>query len=109
MNRKSSSAEMEKLENMKIVELREYAKNLGLKGVSKLKKQELIEAVSDFIENEKSGKTEEVKNSSEASNQALQKNNVSEKEPQNNSRPGGENKNDKPAVQPSHADFIVSR
>ena len=62
MNRKSSSAEMEKLENMKIVELREYAKNLGLKGVSKLKKQELIEAVSDFIENEKSGKTEEVKN-----------------------------------------------
>ena len=61
MNRKSSSAEMEKLENMKIVELREYAKNLGLKGVSKLKKQELIEAVSDFIENEKSGKTEEVK------------------------------------------------
>ena len=31
MNRKSSSAEMEKLENMKIVELREYAKNLGLK------------------------------------------------------------------------------
>ena len=51
MNRKSSSAEMEKLENMKIVELREYAKNLGLKGVSKLKKQELIEAVSDFIEN----------------------------------------------------------
>ena len=42
MNRKSSSAEMEKLENMKIVELREYAKNLGLKGVSKLKKQELI-------------------------------------------------------------------
>lgn len=48
---------------MKIVELREYAKNLGLKGVSKLKKQELIEAVSDFIENEKSGKTEEVKNS----------------------------------------------
>ena len=53
MNRKSSSAEMEKLENMKIVELREYAKNLGLKGVSKLKKQELIEAVSDFIENEK--------------------------------------------------------
>ena len=100
MNRKSSSAEMEKLENMKIVELREYAKNLGLKGVSKLKKQELIEAVSDFIENEKSGKTEEVKNSSEASNQALQKNNVSEKEPQNNSRPGGENKNDKPAVQP---------
>lgn len=88
MNRKSSSAEMEKLENMKIVELREYAKNLGLKGVSKLKKQELIEAVSDFIENEKSGKTEEVKNSSEASNQALQKNNVSEKEPQNNSRPG---------------------
>ena len=63
MNRKSSSAEMEKLENMKIVELREYAKNLGLKGVSKLKKQELIEAVSDFIENEKSGKTEEVKNS----------------------------------------------
>ena len=100
MNRKSSSAEMEKLENMKIVELREYAKNLGLKGVSKLKKQELIEAVSDFIENEKSGKTEEVKNSSEASNQALKKNNVSEKEPQNNSRPGGENKNDKPAVQP---------
>lgn len=74
MNRKSSSAEMEKLENMKIVELREYAKNLGLKGVSKLKKQELIEAVSDFIENEKAEKTEEVKNPSEASNQALQKN-----------------------------------
>lgn len=106
MNRKSSSAEMEKLENMKIVELREYAKNLGLKGVSKLKKQELIEAVSDFIENEKSGKTEEVKNSSEASNQALQKNNVSEKEPQNNSRPGGENKNDKPAVQPVKNEVI---
>lgn len=79
MNRKNSSAEMEKLENMKIVELREYAKNLGLKGVSKLKKQKLIEAVSDFIENEKSGKTEEVKNPSEAPNQALQKNNVSEK------------------------------
>lgn len=97
MNRKSSSAEMEKLENMKIVELREYAKNLGLKGVSKLKKQELIEAVSDFIENEKSGKTEEVKNSSEASNQALQKNNVSEKEPQNNSR-RAEKIKDKPAV-----------
>ena len=106
MNRKSSSAEMEKLENMKIVELREYAKNLGLKGVSKLKKQELIEAVSDFIENEKSGKTEEVKNQSEASNQALQKNNVSEKEPQNNSRPGGENKNDKPAVQPAKNEVI---
>ena len=79
MNRKSSSAEMEKLENMKIVELREYAKNLGL---------------------------EEVKNSSEASNQALQKNNVSEKEPQNNSRPGGENKNDKPAVQPVKNEVI---
>ena len=109
MNRKSSSAEMEKLENMKIVELREYAKNLGLKGVSKLKKQELIEAVSDFIENEKSGKTEEVKNSSEASNQALQKNNVSEKEPQNNSRPGGENKNDKPAVQPVKNEVIEYR
>ena len=58
MNRKSSSAEMEKLENMKIVELREYAKNLGLKGVSKLKKQELIEAVSDFIENEKEANDE---------------------------------------------------
>lgn len=71
MNRKSSSAEMEKLENMKIVELREYAKNLGLKGVSKLKKQELIEAVSDFIENEKAEKTEEVKNPSEASNQTV--------------------------------------
>ena len=106
MNRKSSSAEMEKLENMKIVELREYAKNLGLKGVSKLKKQELIEAVSDFIENEKAEKTEEVKNPSEASNQALQKNNVSEKEPQNNSRPGGENKNDKPAVQPVKNEVI---
>ena len=106
MNRKSSSAEMEKLENMKIVELREYAKNLGLKGVSKLKKQELIEAVSDFIENEKAEKTEEVKNPSEASNQALQKNNVSEKEPQNNSRPGGENKNDKPVVQPVKNEVI---
>ena len=36
----------------------------------------------------------------------MQKNNVSEKEPQNNSRPGGENKNDKPAVQPVKNEVI---
>ena len=104
MNRKSSSAEMEKLENMKIVELREYAKNLGLKGVSKLKKQELIEAVSDFTENEKENKT--VEKQSETSNRETQEKNVSEKDVRNNSRPGGENKNDKPAVQPVKNEVI---
>lgn len=104
MNTKSSSAEMEKLENMKIVELREYAKNLGLKGVSKLKKQELIEAVSDFTENEKENKTEEKQ--SETSNRETQENNISEKGAQNNSRSGGENKNDKLAVQPVKNEVI---
>lgn len=104
MNRKSSSAEMEKPENMKIVELREYAKNLGLKGVSKLKKQELIEAVSDFTENEKEKKTEEKQ--SESSDRETQENNVSEKDAQNNSRSGGDNKNDKPAVQPVKNEVI---
>lgn len=104
MNRKSSSAEMEKLENMKIVELREYAKNLGLKGVSKLKKQELIEAVSDFTENEKEEKAKEKQ--SESSNRETQENNVSEKDAQNSNRTGGDNKNDKPAVQPVKNEVI---
>lgn len=104
MNRKSSSAEMEKLENMKIVELREYAKNLGLKGVSKLKKQELIEAVSVFTENEKEEKAEEKK--SESSKRETQGNNVSEKDAQNSNRACGDNKNDKPAVQPVKNEVI---
>ena len=50
---------MEDLENHSLIELREMAKELGLKGVSALKKKELAEAISQFREEKKQ---EEAKN-----------------------------------------------
>ena len=49
----------EKLESMKILELKEYAKTLGIKGAYKLKKNELIEVISEFLSNNKEEKTEQ--------------------------------------------------
>ncbi len=40
---------MEKIQSMKILELKEYAKTLGIKGVYKLKKKELLEVISDSL------------------------------------------------------------
>lgn len=45
-------------DNIKITELREYGKTLGLKGISKLKKQELIKTIKDFLEKQTSSKSE---------------------------------------------------
>ena len=40
---------VKKIEDMKITELKDYAKTLGMKGVYKLKKKELLETISEFL------------------------------------------------------------
>ena len=40
---------MEKIQSMKILELKEYAKTLGIKSVYKLKKKELLEVISETL------------------------------------------------------------
>lgn len=44
--------ELNKIETMKITELREYAKSLGIKGIFKLKKKELAEVVTNHLKNQ---------------------------------------------------------
>lgn len=52
-----------KIEDMKITELKDYAKTLGMKGVYKLKKKELLETISEFL---KKMKTEDGRPAPEA-------------------------------------------
>ncbi len=53
MNTKATSKqELNKIDSMKISELREYAKSLGIKGIFKLKKKELAEEVRNHLNNQ---------------------------------------------------------
>ena len=66
----------QKIESMKILELRDYAKSLGLKSVYKYKKNELKELVYDFLNK---NKIEEKKQPSDKKIESKPKNKESEK------------------------------